>query len=101
MGANRRTVRSDLRSLTFSSFRPVCFARRELIDNLVDNSEHWIRFVEGRGGIPMFIMTSDDIAQHEAKAVEGGAKGIFHKPLDQKRLLSMVSHVLDQQSIAA
>lgn len=62
---------------------------------------HWIRFVEGRGGIPMFIMTSDDIKQHEAKAVEGGAKGIFHKPLDQKRLLSMVSRVLDQQVIAA
>jgi CheY-like chemotaxis protein len=62
---------------------------------------HWIRFVEGRSGIPMFIMTSDDIKQHESKATAGGAKGIFHKPVDQMRLVSMVDHVLEEQAIAA
>jgi CheY-like chemotaxis protein len=62
---------------------------------------HWIRFVEGRGGIPMFIMTSDDIQQHEAKATAGGAKGIFHKPVDQGRLVSMVDRVFEAKPIAA
>jgi CheY-like chemotaxis protein len=61
----------------------------------------WIRFIEGRGGIPMFIMTSDDIKQYEAKATAGGAKGIFHKPLDQSLLVSMVDDVLDEKVVAA
>ena len=62
---------------------------------------HWIKFVEGRAGVPMFIMTSDDIAQYEEKATAGGAKGIFHKPEDQLLLLSMVDHALEQRVIAA
>jgi CheY-like chemotaxis protein len=61
----------------------------------------WIRFIEGRAGIPMFIMTSDDIQQHEAKAKAGGAKGIFHKPLDQSRLLSEVEQILEEKAVVA
>lgn len=62
---------------------------------------HWIRFVEGRGGIPMFIMTSDDIQQHQAKASAVGAKGIFHKPVDQSRLMSEVDQILEEKTIVA
>jgi CheY-like chemotaxis protein len=61
---------------------------------------HWIRLVEGRGGVPMFIMTSDDIAQHEAAAKAEGAKGIYHKPVDQSRLVSEVEHILEEKAIA-
>jgi CheY-like chemotaxis protein len=62
---------------------------------------NWIRLVEGRAQIPMFIVTSDNIKLYEAQAVEGGAKGIFFKPLDQKRLVNMVGRVLDENAIAA
>ena len=61
----------------------------------------WIRQVEGRAQIPMFIVTSDDIRLYEAKAAECGAKGVFFKALDQKRLVNMVNRVLDQKSMAA
>jgi CheY-like chemotaxis protein len=62
---------------------------------------HWIRFIEGRGGIPMFIMTSDDIQEHAAKATAGGAKGIFHKPVDQSRLVSEVDHIFEEKVVVA
>ena len=62
---------------------------------------NWIRVVEGRAQIPMFIITSDDIKLYEAKAASGGAYGVFFKPLDQKRLVSLVNRVLEEQIIAA
>jgi CheY-like chemotaxis protein len=62
---------------------------------------HWIKFVEGRSGVPMFIMTSDDVGQYAAKAKAGGANGIFHKPVDQSRLVSEVDHAFEQKAIAA
>lgn len=62
---------------------------------------HWIRFVEGRGGVPMFIITSDDIGQYAAQAKASGAKGIFHKPVDQSRLVSEVDHVIEEKAISA
>ena len=61
---------------------------------------HWIRCVEGRA-LPMFIITSDDISNYEAKAAADGAKGIFYKPLDPKKLVSMVENVLERQVVAA
>ena len=62
---------------------------------------NWIRLVEGRAQIPMFIVTSDNIKLYENQANEGGAKGIFFKPLDQKRLVNMVGRILDEKVIAA
>src|SRR6267142_2759135 len=60
---------------------------------------NWIRLVEGKGQIPMFIVTSDDIKLYEAKAAAGGAYGVFFKPLDQKRLVNLVNRVLDEQAM--
>jgi CheY-like chemotaxis protein len=62
---------------------------------------HWIRFIEGRGGIPMFIMTSDDVSRYEAQAKAGGAKGIYHKPIDQSRLVSEVDHLFEEKVVTA
>jgi two-component system chemotaxis response regulator CheY len=62
---------------------------------------NWIRLMEGQTRIPIFIVTNDDISLYEAKAAEGGAKGVFFKALDQNRLVNMVNSVFEQQSMSA
>ncbi len=61
----------------------------------------WLRRFDDLKNIPVVIATSGDPANYTKKAFNAGASAFFHKRMDSRLLITMVSHSLKQPRLAA
>ena len=54
----------------------------------------WIHRIEEARQIPIVMISSDDPAHAEPKALAKGAAAYFHKPIDKERLLLLVTEII-------
>ena len=60
----------------------------------------WMQHTGVSGLAPALIITSDEVEQHHARAIEVGAAAIFQKPVDIPELLATIGELLGQKSNA-
>ena len=58
----------------------------------------WLRRMDEGTGIPIFVITSDEPAKSDQRALAAGVLKVFHKPLDHEALLAAIREVLGQNS---